>query len=354
MKVLVLPVNVASIGSITVEALNRIQGISAKGFFINRHKYHYPSKNSFYFSGVSRLRRPLSWIYQKAQRTYLFRKLYLEADIIHWLYDDTGLTRSELHFVKKNPKPSVVEWVGSDIRNPDFLSSINPFYAEAFRNGYEYAGYESAERSSLNQRKFKALGSTPLVTPEMDLYIDDNLFNERHFIEHKLFLEEFIPAYPHLETKKPLVVHSPTAKKAKGSDYIIAVVEELKKEIDFDFKLLHDMSRTDVMGYVKNCDVFIDQVIIGMYGLATAEAMAYGKPAFCYLLDEVKRNGLPDNCPIVNVSVLDLKEKLKKFLSDPMLRHKTGIESRKYAELHFDAHKNAEKLAEIYGHLLNE
>ena len=189
MKVLVLPVNVASIGSITVEALNRIQGVSAKGFFINKHKYHYPSPNSVYFSGVSRLRKPISWLYQKLQRYYMFRKLYREADIIHWLYDDTGLTKSELRFIRSCPKPSVVEWVGSDIRNPEFLSLINPFYAYAFKHGYEYSSYESAERSRLNQEKFKKLGSIPLVTPEMDLYIDSSFFEEKYFIEHKLFLE---------------------------------------------------------------------------------------------------------------------------------------------------------------------
>lgn len=354
MKVLVLPVNVASIGSITVEALNRIKGVSAKGFFINRHKYHYPSTNSFYFSGVSRLRRPISWLYKSIQRYYLFRKLYREADIIHWLYDDAGLTNSELRFVRSCPKPSVIEWVGSDIRNPDLLSLINPYYDYAFKNGYEYAGYESAARSRLNQDKFKKLGSIPLVTPEIDLYIESSLFDEKYFIEHKLFLEEFNPLFPELEKKRPLVVHSPTAKIAKGSECIINVIDELKQEIDFDFKLLHDMSRPDVLGYMKSCDIFIDQVIIGMYGLASAEAMAFGKPVFCYLLNEVSANGIPDNCPIVNVSLPTLKDTLKEYLLDSQLRHNTGLKSREYAEMHFDAVRNSVKLTEIYELVLNK
>lgn len=347
-----MPVNVASIGSITVEALNKLNGVTARGFFINKHKYHYVSKNSLYFSGVSRLRRPIKWLITELERYYLFRKLYREADVIHWIYDDIGLKKSELLYVRKTPKPSVIEWVGSEIRNPEFLSSVNPFYAKAFINGYEYAGYESSDRSRKNQEKFRKLGSIPIVTPEIDLYLIQGFFVKRFFIEHKIFLEDFLPVFPDLNKNRPLIVHSPTAKVGKGSDFIIRAVNELKDEFEFDFLLLHDMDRAEVLTLMRSCDIFIDQVITGMYGLASVEAMAFGKPVFCFLLDEVVQNGIGEDCPIVNVTVDSIKDELRKYLSDPILRNTTGKKSRRYAEMHFDAKKNAQKLVEVYADVI--
>lgn len=354
MKVFVLPVNVASIGSITVEALNRIEGVEAKGFFINKHKYHYPSSNSYYFIGFSRLRRPLIWIFYRIKRFIIFRRKYRNADLVHWLYDDKGLTNDEIRFVKRHPKPCVVEWVGSDIRNPEYLSRINPHYAKAFISGYEYADYESAERSRLNQEKFFKRGAVPLVTPEMDLYLIKDLFPIRYFIEHKLFLKEFFPCYPSKNNKRPLIVHSPTAKNAKGSDHIINAIKDLKKDFDLDFLLLNNMSRAEVLEHVSKCDIFIDQVIIGMYGLASAEAMAFGKPVLCFILDEVYENGLSDKCPIVNASIANLSEKLRNLLENPEERHSLGVKSRKYAEEFFSAEANAKKQVDIYKKVVSD
>ncbi len=343
-----MPVNVASIASITVESLNNVEGVEARGFFINKHKYHYPSSNSHYFEGVSRIRKPLKWAMQLLRRYFLFRSLYKWADIVHWIYDDAGLNKGEVRFIKRHKKPCVVEWVGSDIRNPERLFGINKYYKQAFNNGYEYSFYESEKQSFYNQAKFLSYGAIPLVNPEMDLYLNKDLFPFRFFIPHKLFLNEFLPVYPSPDNRKPLILHSPTAKFAKGSNFILPVIEELQKEYDFDFKLLQNMPRTEVLDLMRGCDIFIDQLIIGMYGLASSEAMAFGKPVVCYIMPEVFENGLAENCPIVNTTVETLKETLVRLICDPALRNKIGKASRKFAEENFEAKSNAKKLLTMY------
>lgn len=349
-----MPINVASISSITVEALNRVEGVEAKGFFINKHKYHYPSINSYYFDGVSRKRRPYKWLSREVKRYFLFQKLYNWADIIHWVYDDVGLKEREKSIIRKLKKPSVVEWVGSDIRNPKRLFEINAYYKKAFQNGYEYAHYESEERSYANQKKFVYYGAIPLVNPEMDIYINKEFFPKRYYISHKLFLNEFNPVYASAENKKPLILHSPTAQFAKGSNFILPIIEELKKDYDFDFQLLHNMPREKVLELMQQCDIFIDQLIIGMHGLASSEAMAFGKPVICFLMPEVFSNGFPQNCPIINTTVDTLKTNLIKLITDSSFRSKIGHASRKYAEENFDALINARKLVDVYAEIIEQ
>ena len=354
MKVLVLPINVASISSITVESLNNFGDVKAKGFFSNRHIYHYPSHNSYYFEGVSSKKKPFKWFVQKIKRYFIFRKLCKWADIIHWVYDDISLYGQEKSILKKSNKPSVIEWVGSDIRNPEILFTINPYYKNAFQNGYEYAFYESKKQSLINQKKFNGYGALPLVNPEMDLYLNKELFPEKYYISHKLFLNEFISSFPAINKMKPLIVHSPTAKIAKGTNFILPVIEELKKNYDFDFRLLHDLPRYEVLALMKECDIFIDQLIIGMHGLASSEAMAFGKPVVCYLMPAIFENGFSKECPIVNTTIETLKETLVRLITNSELRYNIGKASREYAEENFDANSNAKKLVKIYSDVIRK
>jgi glycosyltransferase involved in cell wall biosynthesis len=354
MRVLVLPINVASISSVTVDALNRLKGIDAKGFFINKHKYHFVGGNSYYFEGVSRKKRPLKWLRRELYRYFLFRSLYNWADIVHWVYDDIGLKENEKRIIRKCKKPSVIEWVGSDIRNPETLFSINSYYKEAFNNGYEYAFYESEKQSLINQRKFFSYGALPLVNPEMDIYINKKIFPNRYYISHKIFIDQFTPSLSPDAKSKLLVLHAPSAKIAKGTNFILPVIEELQKEYDFEFRLLHNMPRTEVMELMQQCDIFIDQLVIGMYGLASCEAMAFGKPVLCFIMPAVYENGLSKECPIVNTTVETLKDNLTQLITNPGLRIRIGNDSRKYAQENFDATINAQKLVDIYSDVIEK
>ena len=349
MRVLILPTNISSISTSTVDALNKLPGVEAKSIIINRFIHQTKEgENCYFFESVSRRKRPIKWIFQQVERYFLFRRLVKWANIIHWVYDDIGLKKNEIKLLSRVRKPAVIEWVGSDIRNPEILFNLNSYYKKAFEEGYEYANYESDKVSNANQIKFKKLGAKPLVNPEIDLFVNKELFPIRYFIWPRMCLKAYADTPPEPSKKRPLILHSPTAKIAKGTDFITKAVDELKSEFDFDFLLLHGMERTEVLSYMEKCDVFIDQVILGMYGLATCEAMCFGKPVMCYLMPAVIQNGLPEECPIVNTSVEEIKSNLRLLLKDSELRYELGLKSRKYAEKYFDSYKNSERLVEIY------
>jgi hypothetical protein len=215
-----------------------------------------------------------------------------------------------------------------------------------YKNGYEYAHIETRERSQKIQKRFRKINFFPLTTPEMGLYVDDSIFPKMYKILHRLNVSDFKPVQT--ANKKPLVIHAPTRRIAKGTSYILEAVEELKQEIDFDFQLLENMPRQEAMKKVQECDIFIDQLFLGSHGLSSCEAMSFGKPVLCYIMPEVYENGLPRACPIVNVNIHTIRDELKRFLTDKNLREETGKRSREYALKHHDADKVALDLLAIY------
>ncbi|MBE2230659.1 MAG: hypothetical protein IAE96_08455 [Chitinophagaceae bacterium] len=247
-------------------------------------------------------------------------------------------------------KPGIIEWSGSDIRYPEKAEELNPFMRGIYSRGYEYAHIESKAASDKVQERFARVGFFPLTTPEMNLYLRKDLFPKTYTTLHRLNLEEFQPSAT--TNPRPVVVHAPTQRVAKGSAYILAAVNELKKELDFDFVLLEKMPREEALSRVRDCDIFIDQLILGSHGLASCEAMAFGKPVLCYIMPAVYANGLPADCPIVNTSPDTIKENLRELLLNEAKRKELGRQGKVYAENWLDAGKAATRFADIYREIL--
>lgn len=346
MKILFLPQNIASMPAITADSLNKINGIEAKCLTQSPHKYQQNSRNIIVIAGLRN--KPLKWLWYKLNLKRTVKKWIDWADVVHYTWSPLYSDAKDVKYASDKGKKIFVEWVGSDIRNPDYLIPINPYYKFAFENGYEYADVESNTRSLNNQKLFAKYGATPLISPELSLFVNKSLFKEIHLLNQRVDLKNFNPIYPSINNTRPLIIHSPTAKIGKGSNIIIPIVEELKKEYEFDFMLLHDISREKVLEIMQKADIFIDQIIVGSYGMAALEAMAFGKPVVCYIMPEVFEAGLSEECPIVNASPDNLKEQLIKLITNPQLRHDIGIKSRKFIEKFHDVEKVSSLLLSIY------
>lgn len=347
LKVLLLPYNIASKAAITVDALNRINGVQAKGLFLGGSIYQSSTGSSQVRLNPANLKsNPLKWFGYQVAKAYHFERLIRWADVIHWIWDSAFAGQLDLRYASLLNKPGIIEWSGSDIRYPEKAEEINPFMRGIYSNGYEYAHIEKKTASDKVQERFARLGYFPLTTPEMNLYLRKDLFPKSYITLHRLSLEDF--SVHKTGNTRPVVVHAPTQRIAKGSGYIIAAAEELKKELDFEFVLLENMPREKALEQVKRCDIFIDQLILGSYGLASCEAMAYGKPVLCYIMPAVYENGLPSDCPVVNTTPDTIKERLRELLMNENRRKELGALGRIYAENRLDAGKTAARFTEIY------
>jgi glycosyltransferase involved in cell wall biosynthesis len=351
MRVLHLPHNIASIPSHTIRGLRAI-GVEARGLVIGGN-IHQSSDGLkvVTLSGCSRLERKgkklLFW--------WNFLRWIWWADVIHWYFSELLPSGLDLKIVRLLGKPAVVEWLGSEIRIPEIEIRDNPYYETAYHDkGFECAR-ESLEGSRARQKLFIDAGFVPIVsgTTGTIQYIQTDICPRFFSLSQRLSLSDFEPAYPHPDNPRPLVVHSPSAPVTKGTPYVLAAVERLKRTCDFDFLLLQDMPRHEVLESVKKADIYLDQFVLGLYGMAGLEAMAFGKPVVCYMKPSLLDKFSPD-IPVVNASPEELEEKLEMLLRDGRLRYETGRRSRNYVETYHDSVEIAGQLVEIYRNVMEQ
>ncbi|MBK6382068.1 MAG: glycosyltransferase [Chitinophagaceae bacterium] len=346
MKVLLLPFNIASKGALTIDALNRINGVEAKGVFVNKNMKVASSEFARHFKGYSFRRNPIGWASTYIHKSLHIYKMIKWADVLHWIWDSGFSSQWDLKLARSLNKPGIIEWSGSDIRYPERALEINPYAHLSYNDNYEFKHIETVANSFRRQMKFSKLGFSPLVTPEMELYVRKELFPFSYRTLHRLNVHDFKVEIP--KNTRPLVVHSPTCRVGKGTKYILEAIESLKKEYDFEFRLIENMSRKEAFEIVQHCDIFIDQLLTGTYGMASCEALSMGKPVLCYIMQAVYDNGLPLECPIVNTNPDNIKENLAMLLRDRSYREMLGQKGRVYAEQYLDVDIQAKDLVNIY------
>ena len=342
MKVLILPINIASDISHKVRALRNL-GVDARGLAfgsatVQTHRDIEVIRDPTPYRRVNRLLRIAS-----ALKLY---KALQWADVVHWLWDLSLPFGIDKQILKYLDKPGVIQWCGSDIRIPEVDFASNPYYRAIFGNGYEYS-YESRENSLRNQRDFAEIGFYPLEFLVTEQYIDHNLFPIRFQTRQPIVLADHEPQYPNPAKKRPLIVHSPTAPVAKGTSHVLAAIEYLKSRYEFDFTLVKGMERERALEIMRSCDIFVDQIILGGYGYAAVEAMAFGKPVVCYINPVTGRN-YPKELPIVNGNPETISAVLEKLICDGERRADIGRSSRAFAEKYHDDGDIARELVETY------
>lgn len=347
MRIVHMPYNVASFASETVQALRSL-GYNASGIIFQPHV------KSISSDGVKTIPlEPGNFI--SFFRKYFFTiKYILRADVVHWYWDADLLTSNfELKLIKWLGKPAVIEWVGSDIRNPQIEFSDNPWYKQAFNDKYEFASTESHEKSVAKQKKFAAAGFIPVVCPDMEQYLRPEIFPHYFKTHQRLNIKNYTPQFPSAQNKKPLIVHSSTAPYTKGTQFVLEAIQLLKNKFDFDFELIENKTRAEALNKVLECDIYLDQFILGCHGMAATEAMAMGKPVVGYI-KEALLGKYPADLPIINASPIKIAEQLTPLLHSAELRNTIGKKSRAYAEKYHDAQKVAQELADIYKQVICE
>jgi hypothetical protein len=348
MKVLHLPTNIASQMRVTVLAL-REMGIEARGLSgLSRMQY----QNAGGLEVLPRGAPGTSWLKRKGyalRRAAMIVKAIAWADVVHWHYAPALPLDVDLRMAAMRGSKRFVEFWGSDIRDPETEMADNPWYARVWDSGeYEYKHGESRAHSIDTQRRFAKRGVKLLIpSPGMAPYVKPEFFPQYQWTAPRLFLNEYEPHLPSAAAARPLVVHAPTAPGGKGTKYLLAAMEKLRTEIDFDFQLIHGMPHHEARELISRCDLFVDQLIIGEYGLASVEAMALGKPVICYLKPSVL-SSFPEHVPVINASPDTVEEVLREWLRNGARRRETGERSRAWVEERHDARRVVQRIAEYY------
>ena len=187
------------------------------------------------------------------------------------------------------------------------------------------------------------------IVADHELYENVNGFFKRiEVIRQVLDLDRFVAKFPALDTAKPLIVHSPSYRQIKGTEYVLNAIKILESEgHDFDFKLVENIPNQDALKIYQEADIIVDQLRGGSHGIFAMEAMAMGKPVLCYIRDDLFSK-YPPGLPLLSTNPDNIYDNLKLLIENPELRVELGKKGREYVERVHDSKKIARQLIELY------
>lgn len=124
---------------------------------------------------------------------------------------------------------------------------------------------------------------------------------------------------PVLERAVPRVVHIPSNGHLKGSAHVDAALRPLHEAGLIDYRRLDGVAREVLTREYEQADLVVDQVAMGLYGVAAIEAMAAGRVVLAYLGEPVReriRAATGLEVPVVEVSPDTLLETVQRLVDD--------------------------------------
>ena len=333
MRVLLAPTEIAGQLSATARGL-RAAGLDAVScnYYRRSNPFGYPCDRELALD-----ERKTRWG-RRFRRYAFFLKALGSYDVFHFHFGRTLLHgHGDLPVLKLLGRKMVAEFWGSDVRRP----------AEGLT--WAMDGLPAKDEGRIRDN-LRALGRHIRVALVADLelkrYVEE-YFEDVVVVPQRVVLDRFEPRFPDPGQRRPLIVHAPTNRQAKGSDALIEAVGVLKQRHDFEFRLVEGMSNDAAREVYRQADVIVDQLRVGTHGLFAVETMALGKPVITYIREEY-RGSYPDDLPIVSAGTDSVGEKLAELLTDGVRRHELGVKGRAYVERRHDATRVAEQLARIY------
>ncbi len=160
-----------------------------------------------------------------------------------------------------------------------------------------------------------------------------------------VWLPDYAPSPPRAEPR--LVLHAPTNRLIKGTPYVERAFETLRARFPgVTFRTVEKLPWAELKALMSECDVFVDQLHMGWYGMVSAEAMALGKPTLAYIRPDFEPR--MKDAPVVRTSVETLVDDLDALLRDAPRRAELGARGRAYVEREHDAHVIAGHLVALY------
>lgn len=144
------------------------------------------------------------------------------------------------------------------------------------------------------------------------------------------------------------VVHAPTSRRKKGTEYVEKAIESLKlKGFKIELILIENLQSHAIKELYEKADIGIDQLLYGWHGKVSCELMAMKKPVICFI-DSKYYKYRPD-LPLVNANPNTLESKLEELLVSRESILKIGEAGFNYVKKYHDVEVVVDDLLKIYG-----
>jgi len=132
---------------------------------------------------------------------------------------------------------------------------------------------------------------------------------------------------------------------------VVAAVERLRREFPLvELRMMERRPWAGVPEFLAGCDIVVDQLLMGWYGVLAIEGMATGRAVVLRLRDDLR--GARPEPPVVNADPATLEEALRALIQDPARRSALGAAGAAFARQHHDTQVVGRQLLHIYMGLL--
>ncbi|MCL2029176.1 MAG: hypothetical protein FWG97_02005 [Deltaproteobacteria bacterium] len=266
-------------------------------------------------------------------RPFLARELLKHlkyCGIFHWYTGNKILFLPlDLRWMRRYKVKKIVHWQGDDIRDPLLELELNPWYSHFTKNLCFNELKNISKANKLKQKIFFDEGFTFLAPVDLVPHLITDAQKIFIPIRHTLNTDYLIPIENKKNENRINIVHAPSEYNIKGTSYIIEAIKKLEKHFHIRFTLLSGLPHQGVLRHIAEADIFVDQLILGMYGMASLEAMAFGIPVVCRIASHI-REQLPSDFPIIDATPKNIYEILASLIIDKDKLCALGDASRSY------------------------
>jgi len=331
-RILHLPYNPA--GQMSTQSLQlKKLGVSASFCNYYESKFKYPTDIS----------SPIANIPINKRKKYLLnfaKKNINHFDTFHFHGGQsfTSAFYTDLPLIKNSRKKMIMSYWGSEVRRFSIAKQKNPFAIVKL--------YDEELITSRLARVSQFIDTVIVPDHELLEYVY-GYFKKVYIVRASVEGSKFQPSYPSEGNQKPLIIHAPSDRRIKGTEFILKAIENLKSKADFDFKLIENMSNAEVINWYKKADIVVDQLRLGIYGTVSIESMLMGKPVISYVREDLKQK-YPPGLPVISANPHTIEKELYNLIKNPKLRYELGIKGRIYAENNHLPEKIARQLITVY------
>jgi glycosyltransferase involved in cell wall biosynthesis len=279
----------------------------------------------------------------------IFWETFLESlerfDIIHFHFARTFFPNAwggvpafwDLPIYRMLGKKVFFTFHGSDIRIRRIHEQVNP-----------WSYYRYSDIASDDDRTEKVIEAIRTYANRMFIQSIDyhHFVPEAEVVERVIDLEAW-PEQAPVQRQRPIVLHVPSRRGTKGSQFVIEGMNRLVADgIDVDFRLVEGVSHEEARRAIQDADIVVDNLLTGDYEVVSLEAMASSRVAVANIQAAVAA-AYPD-APVVSADPDTFVERMRSLIANLDERTDLAARGRPYVARIHDAPVIAEKLLTFY------
>lgn len=233
---------------------------------------------------------------------------------------------------------------GTDVRDPNLHRERDRW--SFFNEGDQEWRDHLTDFSARNRAYADELGM-PLFVSTPDLLLDQP---SATWLPVCVDVDRWHTTAPTLERDVPRVLHLPSRRTPpiKGTQYIEPVMQRLASEGLIEYVSPEAVPHAQMTALVHGCDIVIDQILTGSYGVAAVEAMAAGRVVVGRVAPDVAAL-MPERPGIVDADPDTLEEVIRGIVADREPAQRQAADNVAFARRWHDGAAAAAALAPFLG-----